>query len=362
MIGWLDGFRFEDPQWLAALPVAMLLLWHVGRRARRSAVTFSSVVDLRGLPVTIAQRIKRLLPVAQLLGVTLLVVALARPQQGREETRVRAEGIDIIMAIDRSSSMEALDFEDPERREPVNRLHVVKQVFRQFVAGEGDYEGRTDDQIGLVAFGGYAENRCPLTLDHGALLQILDTVEIPGSDMTDEQYRLAREFMKEEAATAIGDGLALAVDALRGSKAKSRVIILLSDGKNTAGVLSPADGAELAKAAGIKVYTVGIGSTGTAPFPVRDPFGRVIVQRQRVELDERTLEWIADHTGGEYFNARDTDALEEVVGAIDALERTELEGRVYTDYRELFGYVLLPAIGLLLLELVMRSTRFASLP
>lgn len=358
----MNGFRFHDPLWLGALLPALLLLWLAARRGRTQAVTFSSVADLASLPITLAQRLKPLLPLLRVAGVVLLVIALARPQHGREETRIRTEGIDIMMVIDRSGSMEALDFQDETSQEPVNRLHVVKQVFRRFVAGEGAYEGRKDDQVGLVAFAGYAENRCPLTLDHGALLQILDTVKIPGADLDQREYSLAREFVQEESATAIGDALALGVNGLKDAKAKSRIVILLSDGESNAGVLTPEQAADIAVAAGVKVYTIGIGSTGAAPFPFRDTFGRQYVQARMVTLDESTLRAIAEKTHGRYFSARDTDALEQVVASIDELERTPTEGVVYTDYRELFFWALLPGIALLLGEVLLSATRFLSLP
>lgn len=356
----MSGFRFHDALWLlAALPVLMAVI-HARRTARRASIPFSSLAPFRGIPATFAERLNRALPALRLLGLLALVVALARPQQGREEFRVRSEGIAIEMAIDRSGSMDALDFS--EGGELVNRLHVVKRVFREFVQGDGARKGRTDDHVGLVVFGGFAESRCPLTLDHGALLQILDKVEIPGTDLDPRELQIAREFLKEEGATAIGDGLALAIQRVKDSPAKSRIVILLSDGAQTAGVIEPLEAAALAKAAGVKVYTIGIGSSGFAPFRVTDQFGRQVLRHNKVEMDEPTLQAIARETNGEYFNARDTDALERVVARIDELERTETEGVLYTDYKEWFAAALVPGLVLLLLDLLLRSTRLSTLP
>ena len=240
----MNAFRLHDPLWLLALVPVLLALWVYERRSRRRSAVFSSARRVSQLPTTLAQRVRRTLPAVRLIGLSLVVFALARPQEGVEETRVRVEGIDIMMAIDRSGSMAAMDFvEDGER---INRLEAVKRVFRQFVLGEGDYEGRSDDRVGLVVFGGYAEQRCPVTLDHGALTQILEHVKIPGEGMSPEEARLAERLVPNEADTAIGDGLARAVAGLSDSDAKSRVIVLLSDGENRRG-MEPDDAAQLAK-------------------------------------------------------------------------------------------------------------------
>ena len=356
----MSGFRFHDPLWLAALiPVVLALFWSA-RMRRRRYLLFSSLEGLKSLPVTLAQRLKRLLPWLRLLGLALIVLALARPQEGREEFRVRTEGIAIQLVIDRSGSMAALDFQEDGER--VNRLTAVKSVIRRFVEGAGDLEGRPDDQLGLVVFGGYAESRCPLTLDHGALLKVLERVQIPGEGLNAKQRNLAEHYLAEEAATAIGDALALGGRRLQEAPQKSRVLILLSDGVSNAGVLTPMQAAELARTERVKVYTIGIGSSGMAPFAMEDTFGRVFLRPQAVTLDETTLRQIAEVTGGRYFNARDVETLRQVYEQIDQLEKTETEGVVYTDYRELFEWALLPAMAFLLLELLLSATRFLTLP
>ncbi len=356
----MNAFRFHDPLVLLLLIPVVLIALRAIRRDRRSGVTWSSVAALRDLPVTMAQRIKQWLPVLRLTGMILIVIAAARPQLGREEFRVKSSGIAIEMCIDRSGSMQALDF--PVNGEQVSRLEAVKHVFHQFVAGDGPFGGRPDDVIGLVAFGGYAEAKCPPTLDHGTLLEVLKTVKIP-EPVRDQQGRVINErLLQEEQATAIGDAIAVAVDRLREVEAKSKVIVLLSDGENTAGVTTPVEAAEAAKSFDIRIYAIGVGSSGMAPFPAVDLFDRQVLRPRPVRLDEDTLKQLAKITDGQYFNAQDTESLAEVYEEIDRLEKSELEGSVYTDYREHFQLLLVPGIACVLLELLLRATRFRSLP
>ena len=306
------------------------------------------------------QRVKRLLPGVRLAGLLLIVFALARPQRGLQEFRVQTEGVAIEMCIDHSGSMQALDFQIDSQR--VNRLEAVKKVFEDFVDGGGDLPGRPDDLIGLISFGGFAEGKAPLTLDHGALLEVLKTVDIP-RPIRDARGRVINErFLQEEMATAIGDAVAMAVDRLKDSSAKSKVVILLSDGENTAGVATPEEAAKAAKAYEIKIYSIGVGSTGRAPFPAVDLFGREVLQARNVRLDEATLKMMAETTGGLYFNAQDMQSLERVYAEIDKLEKTISEGRMYTEYVELYPWFLLGGLGLVVSEIVLSATRFRSLP
>ena len=356
----MDQLRFQDPLWLLTwLPIIGASLWAV-RRHRQSAILYSSVSLLKTLPVTWRLRAKRLLPWIWLAGLLLIATALARPQWGRREFRVQTEGIAIQMCIDRSGSMQAMDFELDGRR--VNRLSAVKRVFRNFVGGGDQLPGRPNDLLGLIVFGGFAESKAPLTLDHGALLEVLRGVEIP-KEITDDRGRvLNQQYLREEMATAIGDAVALAVDRLKDADAKSRVIILLSDGENTAGAISPEEAAKVAKTYGIRIYTIGVGSTGTAPFPTIDFFGREVLRAQVVTLDEPTLRMLADTTGGKYFNAKNTQALEHVYAEIDQLERTKTEGRLYTEYLELYRWLLIPGLSLVVLTIVLSTTWFRALP
>lgn len=354
--------RFQDPLWLVLLVVLTVIGVVAIRRQRRVAVLYSDVSLLKALPATMALRIKRALPWVRLGGLAMVIAALARPQQGIEEFRIHTEGIAIQMCIDRSGSMAALDFNVDGQQ--VDRLAVVKRVFRDFVMGNGKLPGRPDDLVGLVTFGGYVEPKCPLTLDHGALVQVLDEVEIPHPIFDGRGQEINRRLWQEDSQTAIGDALALAANRLKNAKAASRVIILLTDGEQTAGVLKPIEGARIAKTLGIKVYTIGIGTNGVVliPDPYTDEFGRRVLRRQVFPLDEQTLKQIADTTGGKYFNAQDTASLENVYAEIDRLEKSPSEGRLYSEYREWYQSFIFPGLALILLEIFLAGSRFCSLP
>ncbi|MDR2439035.1 MAG: VWA domain-containing protein [Planctomycetaceae bacterium] len=353
-------FRFESPYYfLLLIPLAVLLIILEFRRSPASVV-FSDVSLLRLVPRTFVQRSSFLVSWLFYLGVVLWIVALARPQSGKEEYRIRAEGIAIVLCVDRSGSMAAIDFTLDGKR--VNRLEAVKKTFHNFVAGDSVLSGRKDDMIGLLAFGGYVDAFCPLTLDHATLLEMLTQIRLP-EPITDAQGNLLdQRLYDEENMTAIGDALAQAVERIKDAPAKSKVIILLSDGEQTFGTLTPLEGAETAKVFGIKVYTIGIGSTGEAPYIVTDPLGQQRIIVRRVSIDEETLKKIAVITGGHYFNAQSTSALEQVYAEIDQLEKTIHEGRTYTQYTELFRYPLITGTVLILLHLILICTRFRRLP
>lgn len=355
----MNAFRFQTPlMFLFLIPVLTVCI--LAFRRQQPAVLYSSLSPLRDLPVSLRQRFRRLLPWLHALGLVLIVVSLARPQLGREETRLQTEGIAVQMCIDKSGSMQAMDFRiDGER---VNRLTAVKDVFRRFVTGGREFSGRQNDLIGLIAFGGFASALCPPTLDHGALLEVLSSVEIP-APIEDERGRvLNADLLREEQATAIGDALALAVDRLKNVTAKSRIVVLLSDGENTAGVVSPEEAAAAAKEFGIRVYCIGVGSNGMAPFPFLDRADRVVLRPQPVRLDEATLRSIASETGGEYFNAKDTIGLKNVCEQIDRLEKSEVEGQLYTDYSEMFMYPMAAGVICILLATVLGATWLRGLP
>ena len=342
-------FRFQNPYYfLLLIPLVLLVIQHEFRR-RPLSVLFSNTVVLRTLPYTFAQRLAPFVPYLLYAGITFWIVALARPQFGKEEYRVRSKGIAMVVCIDRSGSMAAIDF--TLNRQPANRLEVVKQTLRDFIRGNGLLAGRTDDMIGLLAFGGYVDTHCPPTLDHATLLEMLEQIQLPNQTM-----------LEEEGLTAIGDALAQAVDRLKDVEAKSKMILFLSDGEQTFGVLSPMEGAEIAKTFGIKVYTIGIGSNGEAPYLTTDVFGRQRTVMRYVSIDESTLRDIAKTTGGQYYNVRNTSAWEEVYAEIDQLEKSTHEGRVYTQYSELFRYPLFTGLGLIALYAVCICTRFRRLP
>jgi Ca-activated chloride channel family protein len=266
-----------------------------------------------------------------LLAIVLMVLSLARPRHGREQTMVSTNGVAIELVVDRSGSMQALDFQIDGKS--VDRLTAIKNVAGKFVMGsEGSdnrmaLEGRVSDLIGLVTFAGYADAITPLTLDHAFLVGQLERAEIVTN--------------RREDGTAIGDAISLAVDKLNNLDArqaeeiKSKVVILLTDGENTAGEIDPEAAAELAKTMGVKVYTIGVGTRGLAPFPVRLFDGRIRIQDERVNIDEVTLTKIAETTGGKYFRATDTESLEAIYNEINQLETTEVETQQFVDYREL---------------------------
>ncbi|MDR0520548.1 MAG: VWA domain-containing protein [Planctomycetaceae bacterium] len=350
-------FRFQSPLYFLLLIPLVWLIIQCEFRRRTAGVLFGSVAVLRTLPITWVQRIARILPYLFYSGIALWIAALARPQFGKEEFRLRTEGIAIAFCVDRSGSMAAVDFTIDGQ--PANRLEAVKRTFRDFVLGTGRLSGRTDDMIGLLAFGGYVDAYCPLTLDHRTLVEMLDQIQLPVPQGTSPEQR---QLLADESATAIGDALAQSVDRLKDAKAKSKVILLLSDGDQTFGTLSPLEGAEIARTFGIKVYTIGIGSNGEAPYIVTDFFGNRRTIRQHVSIDETMLGKIAEMTGGHYFNAKNTATLEKIYAEIDQLEKTVHEGKVYTQYTEYFRVPFLTGFVFILLHTVCVCTRFRRLP
>jgi len=358
----VDAIRLYSSFWLLLAPAALYALWWRFRPQRRAAAVFSSVTDLKGLPVTGAQRLRCRLPYFYGLGLCLVIAGLARPQSGRAEARIAGEGIAIEIVLDISGSMDALDFQLEGR--DVSRLAAVKHVIAEFVQGSraSGLSGRPDDLVGLVAFGGFADSKCPLTLDHGALVDIVRGLEIP-RPVRDRQGRVINaEALQEELATAIGDGVAVAVDRLRGAKAKSKVIVLLTDGDNNAGVVDPREAARIAAESAIRLYTIGIGRSGTVPFPQEDEFGnRVLVPAQfRIDLD--LLRDMAQTGRGRYFHAADSEGLAQVYTEIDKLEKSKFEETKYSEYTELFRWFAVPGLALILVVGVLTETRFRSLP
>jgi len=274
------------------------------------------------------------LPLLRALALLLLVFVLAGPRLGSTKVTTHSEGIDIVLALDISGSMRALDFP------PGDRLAAAKQVARRFI------EGRAGDRIGLVVFASESYTQCPLTTDYGVLLSLLDQVQI--GDIQD--------------GTAIGMAIGNALNRLKEIPGKSRVIVLLTDGMNNTGALEPLTAAGLARSLGVKIYTVGAGTRGMAPYPFDDPiFGRRIRQVQ-VDLDERTLQAIADSTGGLYFRATDLPTLEQIYTRIDELEKTEVEQEEFVEYRDIGAPLLWPALALVLLELALGFTWLRRLP
>jgi Ca-activated chloride channel family protein len=288
------------------------------------------------------------------------MVALAGPREGREHTISDAEGIAIQLVVDRSGSMRAMDFQKQEQ--PVDRLTAIKDVVGRFVLGDHRLDGRFSDLVGLITFAGLADGMTPLTLDHTFVVAQLNKTAIVDR--------------RSEDGTAIGDAIGLAIEKLSGldkqqqHAIKSKIVILLTDGESNAGDLDPIQAAELAKTLDIKVYAIGVGTNGRAPVPVSDPFsGRIVMRWMDVNIDEETLEKIADTTGGKYFRATDTESLEEIYREVDRLEKSKVEEHHYVDYRELavqpiqIGAMRLPAVAVcalvcIALHVLLKNTVF----
>jgi Ca-activated chloride channel family protein len=335
----LEGLRslhFAYPWFLLAwllLPPLAVWLW---RRERPATLRYSDLGLVRGLPASTRLRLRGLPAALRLLSLALLIAACARPQFSRESEIIRGKGVDIVLVVDISSSMASLDFE------PKNRLEAAKSVIHEFI-GERRY-----DRIGLVVFARQAFSQCPPTFDYDVLRQLLGEIQLAPD-------------LKLEDGTAIGMGLAQAAAMLKDSSAKSRVIILLTDGVNNAGEIDPLTAAQAAKALDIKVYTVGMGRPGQVPMPVDTIFGQQ-VRMVESEIDEEVLGRIAETTEALYFRATDSQGLAQIYEQINQLEKSEVQVQVFVRYKELAEWLLLPALGLLLLELVLRNTLFRTLP
>ena len=329
---------FANPYFLLLLLGIPLMAWLKGRRGQEAAFLYSSVQLVKGISGISRSRIGQILLRLRWLALTLFVIALARPQLGEGQTTIRASGIDIVVALDLSGSMASEDFE--LKGERVNRLTIAKDVLEKFVAR------RVNDRIGGVAFAGRAYIAGPLTLDHDFLLQNLERLKLNTI----------------EDGTAIGSALTAALNRLRDLKAKSKIVILMTDGQNNAGQVPPLTAADAAQALAVKVYTIGVGTRGTAPYPQMDPFGRKVYVQLPVDIDEETLTAIAKKTGGKYYRADNADALRNIYAEIDRLEKTEADVKKFQRYRELFPWLVLPGLVFLLLEVILSNTVWRKLP
>ncbi|HUF89100.1 MAG TPA: VWA domain-containing protein [Gemmatimonadota bacterium] len=327
------AWTLASPAWLLLL-LALPLAWWWARRRRRPALVLPALARAGTLPRTWRERLRWAPDALRGLAFVGIVLALARPQELAAGRPLTTSGVDIVLALDASGSMKAEDFQ------PRNRLEVAKQAAVDFVAE------RANDRIGLVTFAGQAVTQAPLTLDHQAVGNSIRRIEIGG--------------LSE--GTAIGTALATAVNRLRVSEARSKVVILLTDGVNNAGQIDPLTAAETAQAIGVRVYTVGVGTTGEAPYLIDDPrLGRRYV-RVVVRIDEEILREIAGRTGGRYFRATDPEALSDVYAAIDRLERSPLSGRRPVVRIDRYAWLLAVALGLVVAEGALRGTLFRRLP
>ena len=354
----MNGFQLHSPHWLLLLPIALWICWRAWNPATRPSVLFSNTAVLKNLPVTFAQRIKRLLPWLGALGLSLLICAAARPQLGKSESRINTEGIAIELVLDVSGSMEAMDFSIDEKA--ASRVGAVRHVVNAFINGSKSdgLAGRPNDLIGLVAFGGFADSRCPLTLNHGELTEIVKALEIP-KPIYDSRGNILN---MEETQTAIGDGISAGVNRLKAIDAKSKILILLTDGDNNAGIVDPRESAKIAAAFGIKVYTICIGTNDIVPFPVKDAFGNTQMVQQRFPIDEPLLKDIAETAHGKYYHAYGTEALVSVYKEIDTLEKSKVEESRYTEFTEYMAWLALPGLGLLCGVYALSAGRFRTLP
>lgn len=328
----MDALRFAEPLWLWGLVLLPLLAYRYIReqRGQMAAVRYSDLGLLDGVGRSLWSRLRHGLAVLRLIGLGLLILALARPQAGKEVVDLSAEGVDIVLALDVSGSMEVKDLG------PASRLSVAKEVVADFIAG------RQTDRIGMVVFAAEAYTQCPLTLDYDVLLSFLDDIRI-----ADESWD----------GTAIGMALVTACNRLRESEAKSKVVILLTDGVNNAGEIDPATAAQVAAAMETRVYSIGVGSGAGALVSVlrgRRPRG--------AEFDEATLKQIAEATGGKYYHATSRESLQAIYAEIGQLEKTEISSDVHVDYADRYLYLIWPALLLLLLEFAVANTRLRRLP
>jgi Ca-activated chloride channel family protein len=330
--------RLASPLFLLLLLIIPLIIWEEYKRRNKksSSIIFSDASLFENINPSPRVKLSFFPKYMRYAAMILIILALARPQAGQKTEEVFNQGIDIMLVLDTSSSMQALDFE------PKNRLEAAKDVAKEFV------QGRKFDRIGIVIFGGLAYTQCPLTIDHDSVLNFIDQIDINATQVD---------------GTAIGSAIATAAVRLNNSPGKSKIIILLTDGRNNMGEIDPVTAAQAAGANGVKIYTIGAGKPGGALYPVNDPvFGKRYVKIPEQELDESTLLKIAEATQGRYFRATDTHSLQNIFKQIDKMEKTEIKAIKYTNYTELFGYLLWPAALLLLLELLLANTWLRKIP
>jgi Ca-activated chloride channel family protein len=332
---------FAYPSFLLLWLLLPLAAWLKGRRGEPPAFVYSSVQLVRGLLNLRRTRAGSFLNALRWLALAIFIFALAQPRLTKSETKVTASGVDIVVALDMSGSMVSEDFEVHGKR--INRFIMARDVLKKFI------DKRPNDRIGLVCFATQAYIATPLTLDHDFLLQDLDRLQIGVIDQNQ---------------TAIGSALSTAVNRLREVKSKSKIVILMTDGQNNAGKVAPLTAAEAAQTLGVKVYTIGVGMRGRAPMPAgRNPFtGEIQYQWIPVDIDEETLQQIANRTGGKYYRADNSERFQAIYAEIDKLEKTEKEVKKYTHHRELFALFISPGLGLILLELLLRHTVLRRLP
>jgi len=332
-------FHLAYPWFLLLLLLLPVLAWWKGKRGQQSAFLYSSVQLVKAVPDMSKWNSGKILRTMRWITLALFIVGLSRPQRIESEVAVRASGVDIVVALDLSGTMATEDNGFVLKGKQVNRLEMARDVLEKFI------RKRPNDRIGLVAFAGRAYTAAPLTLDHDFLLQNLERLNLGTI----------------EDGTAIGSALATAVNRLRDVQSKSKIIILMTDGQNNAGSVTPLAAADAAAALAVKTYTIGVGSRGVARMP-QNFFGQIIYRQVKVDIDEQVLQEIARKTGGKYYRADSADTLRKIYEEIDRLEKTEVETRKYVQVDEMFHWAVVPGFLLLLLEILLGNTVWRRLP
>ncbi len=331
----MDNISFANIEflYLLAIPLAMVI-WYILKNKKADAYIQTSGLQMfKNMKTSLKVYLRHILFILEVIAIALLIIALARPQSTNNWENSTTKGIDIVLALDISGSMLAEDFKP-------NRLEASKNVAIKFI------QGRPNDKIGLVVYAGESFTQCPLTTDHATLINL---------------FKGIKNGMIEDG-TTIGEGLATAISRLKESTAKSKVIILITDGVNTTGDISPMTAAEIARTYGIRVYTIGVGSKGTAPYPATDMFGRKVYRQMDVEIDEETLQDIARLTGGKYYRATGNTKLKQVYKEIDKLEKSKIEIKEYSKKREEYLYIAIAGLILLLTGIFLKHVFFRSIP
>jgi Ca-activated chloride channel homolog len=331
-------FRFASPYFFLLLFLVPVLFVYRKRVSMYPAMRMSSTTFLKQFPVPLSVRLSKVLGGLKYLALILFILAAARPQWGTKQISILTEGINIVLAVDVSESMAALDFKKDGKI--VNRLEAVRGVIHDFI------KKRSGDRIGMVVFGSNAYTQLPLTRDYTAIASIIDRIKIGSAGPS----------------TAVGDAIGISIKRLEDIKSKSNIIILLTDGRSNAGEIAPDSAAEIAFEKSIKVYTIGVGSKGEVPFLVDHPLLGKRYVYQRVDIDEKTLKDIAEKTGAAYFRAQDIRELEKIYDIIDRLEKTEVKVKTYAEYKEYYSYLLVFGMVLLIFWFVLVNTRFMRIP
>jgi len=331
-------FRFASPHFFLILLLIPLMVYIRGRRQNRPSIGVSSLYDVWGIKPSVFLKTAEFLPALKYAALCFMVLALARPQWETKYMNTMTAGVNIVLAVDLSESMAALDFK--RNGKMVNRLEAVKGVINDFISK------RSGDRISMVVFGSQAYTQLPLTRDYNAVVSILERLKIGAAGKK----------------TAIGDAIGISLRRLEDIKSQSNIIILLTDGHSNAGQIAPVTAAELASERNVKIYCVGVGTKGRAPFLINHPvYGERYIYQQ-VNIDEKTLKAVAEKTGGLYFRAENMEGLERIYGTIDRMEKTEVKMKTYKQYDEYYLYFLIPAMLALITWAILSNTRFMRIP